>query len=127
MSLPPTDQNLAHHMRRAHLQAMLWKAADQLGPPDISITDYEWEIKDGIPNPTLDGGPPGPKELIDVISCRCKAEGKVCKGNCSCNRESLSCTTYCYCSAQVSVCNNPFTRHEDEDDDGDESEDDEFN
>ena len=38
MSLPPTDLNLFLHVKRAHLQMLLWKAADQLGPPDVSIT-----------------------------------------------------------------------------------------
>ena len=35
-SLPPTDEALTHHMKRAHLQAMLWKAADEQQPPDVS-------------------------------------------------------------------------------------------
>ena len=32
MSLPPTDLNLFLHVKRAHLQMLLWKAADQLVP-----------------------------------------------------------------------------------------------
>ena len=50
MSLPPTDLNLFRHVKRAHLQLhmLLWKAADQLGPPDVSITEYGWEIQDGL-------------------------------------------------------------------------------
>ena len=31
MSLPPTDLNIFLHVKRAHLQMLLWKAADQLG------------------------------------------------------------------------------------------------
>ena len=33
MALPPTEVNLLLHVRRAHLQMMLWKAADKQGPP----------------------------------------------------------------------------------------------
>ena len=33
MSLPPTDLNLFLHVKRTHLQMLLWKAADQLGDP----------------------------------------------------------------------------------------------
>ena len=48
MLLPPTDTNLYLHVRRAHLQMLLWKAADQQGPPDVSIAEYGWKIDDGI-------------------------------------------------------------------------------
>ena len=42
MSLPPTGLNLFLHLKRAHLQMLLWKAADQLGPQDVPITEYGW-------------------------------------------------------------------------------------
>ena len=53
MSLPPTDLKLFLHVKRAHLQMLLWKAADQLGPPDVSITEYGWEIQDGQMCPSI--------------------------------------------------------------------------
>ena len=38
MALPPTEANLLFHMKRVHMQVMLWKAADRQGPlPFISI------------------------------------------------------------------------------------------
>ena len=37
MSLPPTDLNLFVHV---HFQMLLWKAADYLGPLDVSISEY---------------------------------------------------------------------------------------
>ena len=51
MALPPTSTNLLHHMLRAHLQVMLWKAADHQAPPDESanITHFGWDIQDSIP------------------------------------------------------------------------------
>lgn len=110
MSLPPTDINLYMHVRRAHLQVMLWKAADQQDPPDVSIFQYGWELKEGIVSPCIDTGPPGPPLLMNVISCRCKATGKACKDTkCSCHRETLSCTMYCICTASDTCCN-PFTK-----------------
>ena len=39
MPLPPTDKNLYLHVRRAHLQMLIWKAADKQGPPNVSITE----------------------------------------------------------------------------------------
>ena len=36
-SLPPTESNMALHVQRAHLQMLLWKAADK--PDRPSVTD----------------------------------------------------------------------------------------
>ena len=114
MSLPPTDLNLFLHVKRTHLEMLLWKAADQLGPPDVSITEYGWEIQDGLICPSIYSGPPGPPLLMSEISCRCRAEGKAGKEtNCSCHRVKLSCTMYCLCTAG-DACHNPFTKKEDE-------------
>ena len=49
MSLPPTERNLLLHIVRAQLQTILAKSADQQVPPELDITKYGWEIKDGIP------------------------------------------------------------------------------
>ena len=40
----PTDTNLYLHVPRAHLQILLWRATDQQGPPDLSISKYGWKI-----------------------------------------------------------------------------------
>ena len=84
-SLPPTDANLALHVQRAHLQMLLWKAADKCDPPDIQLTDYGWEVKEHEHvMPAVSREPAAPSKLMDVISCSCKAEGKACSGRCSC-------------------------------------------
>ena len=44
MALPPTDLNLFLHLKRAHLHMLLWKAADHLGLPEVSISEYGWEL-----------------------------------------------------------------------------------
>ena len=68
MLLPPTDTNLYLHVRPAHLQMLLWKAADQQGPPDVYIADYGWKIDNGITCSSTDSGPPGPPLLMNVIA-----------------------------------------------------------
>ena len=80
MALPPTSSNLLQHAIRAHLQIILWKAADQHSPPEesVDITHFGWEFKDGIPIPVIDHSDPAPSELIDIIKCQCKAQGKMC-------------------------------------------------
>lgn len=91
LSLPPTDQNLYLHVRRAHLQMLLWKAPNKQGPPDVSISEYGWELEDGIAFPCIHSDPPGPPLLMNMISCHCQVKGKACKeGNCSCHHEKLA-------------------------------------
>ena len=41
--LPPTDANVAFHLRRAHLQTLIWKAADKQYAPDVDGTSFGWE------------------------------------------------------------------------------------
>ncbi len=36
-SLPPTDSALAEHIKRAHLQTMIWKSSDKMAPPDVNF------------------------------------------------------------------------------------------
>ena len=47
MSLPPTDLNFFLHVKRSHLHMLQRKVAAQLGPPDVSISEYGWKIKTG--------------------------------------------------------------------------------
>ena len=74
VSLPPTDLNIFVHV---HFQMLLCKAADNLGPLDVSISEYGREIKDRIICPSID------------------------KANCSCHRNSAAPTTD---SAQTALC-----------------------
>ena len=48
-ALSPMDENLWYHMLRAHLQVMLWKAADEQSAPLLQITSFGWEIVNGVP------------------------------------------------------------------------------
>jgi len=56
LALPFTVANLYLHVRRAHLQMIMWKAADQRGPPQVDITQFYCEMKGGIPSPCGDTG-----------------------------------------------------------------------
>ncbi|KAG7157884.1 hypothetical protein Hamer_G026018 [Homarus americanus] len=85
-SLPPTDRNLAFHIQRAHLQMMLWMAADKAGPPAVQITDYGWEVhENGHVIPVLSKEPIVPGKIMGVTNCCCRAEVY-----CSCVANMLS-------------------------------------
>ena len=75
--LPPTDNNLQLHVLRAHLQMMLWKAADQRHPPVDArdIRRFGWDVKEGgVVTPSVSNAPVAPQGLLDVVSCSCSAE-----------------------------------------------------
>ncbi len=87
-------------MQRAHLQMLLWKAADKSDPPDVQLTDYGWDVKEHeYVMPAISREPPAPSKLVDVIRCSCNAEGNVCSGSgrwCY-GSNVMSCTSYCVC------------------------------
>ena len=116
--LPPTDNNLQLHVLRAHLQMMLWKAADQRHPPGDArdIRRFGWDIKEGgVVTPSVSNAPVAPRGLLDVVICSCSAERKACsKKRCSCHSAGLSCTEYCYCEGGDACCS-PFNKHTEED------------
>ena len=115
MALPPTSANILLHVLRAHLQVMLWKAADHEAPPDESadITHFGWVIQNDIPIPAVAQGAPAPPELVDVIRCQCKAQGKQCSTvACSCHKQHLACTSCCNCSGGEYCCNPHSVRPE---------------
>ena len=119
-ALPPTEQNLLLHVKRANLQVVLGKAASEKQPPDIDINDYGWEIVDSVPYPMTHKGLPGPAELLNVVSCTCKAAGKACSTLlCSCHKARMPCADFCDCSG-LEGCYNP-NKVEDIEQDSDES------
>ncbi len=108
-TLPPTDSALDEHIKRAHLQTMIWKAADEDGPPEVNITAFGWNIIDNIPKPRTGMSEVAPPELMKVVACGCCAQNACSSNICSCHAARLSCTSFCKCIPQ-NRCHNPNTR-----------------
>ena len=75
MTLPPTDASLFLHVQRAHLHMILWKAADQPGPPTVDTEKFGWNVKDKTPSPAIAISPASPG-LIGVIVVAGKQKAK---------------------------------------------------
>jgi hypothetical protein len=120
-SLPPTDPALDEHIKRAHLQTMLWKAADQPEPPIVNISELGWNMIDGVPNPCTGVTEVAPAELMKVVACGCSAQTACSRNSCSCRIAVVSCTSFCNCMAQ-DHCTNPHTKHVENDEDDSNSE-----
>ena len=74
--------------------------------PMISPTLGGLPVQDNIAIPGVAQGAPAPPELLDVIKCQCKAQGKQCSTEaCSCHKQHLACTSYCNCSGGYDCCN----------------------
>ena len=123
-TLPPTERNAHLHGWHAHLQMMLWKAADRPDPPAVDITNFGWDKKEGekegeeVIMPALDASPVAPPALLDIISCSCKAGLKPCTTRkYSCSAAGLACTSYCFCKGNDSTCCNPLTHSQQEEQD----------
>ena len=74
----------------SYSQLLLWKSADKNAPPACTehLDQYGWKRGNGgIPSPAYHDGPPALPHLMDVISCRCTAEGRACGAKlCSCHK-----------------------------------------
>ncbi|KAG1672088.1 Down syndrome cell adhesion molecule-like protein Dscam2 [Nymphon striatum] len=112
--LPPTDENLQLHVLRAHLQMLLWKAADQRDPPIEARNIVARNIEGSTITPVVSTASVAPQALLDVVSCSCTSEGKACSGSrCSCSSAGLSCTDYCKCEGGDTCCSPLTSKHMD--------------
>ena len=75
----PTSANLFAAFTACLFSNHVWKAADQQAPPAIPASiNFGWEVQNYIPVPVMATGEPASPELVDVIRCQCREEGKKC-------------------------------------------------
>ena len=98
------------HAKRARLQVMTWRAADQTEPPRMDLSKFGWKMVDNILVPEYGSSSVAPPRILKLVACGCKSDTPCSRGNCSCRLASLSCTTYCHCKAD-DKCMNPSTIH----------------
>ena len=103
---------------------MIWRAADQQGPPAVSlkITNFGWKVSDGIPHPVTRLANIAPYEFMQVVSCTCKGNNLSSRKNCSCAAAAVSCTNYCKCRADTQCQNAHSNNDDDYDNDNDDAE-----
>ena len=107
--LPHNDLALNEHIKRAHLQNMLWKAADKDEPAVVSISEFGWDVIEGVPTPRTGASQCAPPELMKFVACECSGQSACARKKCSCFSSGVSCTGFCKCMAKDS-CNNPHTQ-----------------
>ena len=94
-SLPPTDVAYQENLKRAHLQAAIWRNVLKESPPQVTATDFGC-ARDAVSScliPTFisEGFVLVPGILLTVMSCGCESEQSCKTTHCSCNKLSMSC------------------------------------
>ena len=79
-SLPPTDQSAVNHIKRAHLQIILWCSADSVAPLDVDINNFGWQIAENKTVKSQYGScKVSPPSLLEVICCSCRSDNPYSK------------------------------------------------
>jgi len=124
--LPPTREAFVEHVRRAHYQTAVWKAALSTDPPKLDPLEHGWsmdETNQCLRPVTIPAGVlAAPTEVLQMIKCGCSSARPCSTGRCGCVSAQMSCSTFCSCSAQSECCNDQTRAarcHEDDDEDDD--------
>ena len=114
-SLPPTLEVLSENIKRAHLQAAIWRSSDSVDPPMIDPCDYGWykdeENKSLMPVMFPVGAKPAPDNVLKLICCTCSSVEPCQTARCSCNKAQMSCSKFCLCfkEDEDNTCYNKWT------------------
>ena len=110
-SLPPTQDALHLHIRRANYQSMIWKRAQEACPSIPRPEDENgWYLNDeGILKPKLMTQEVVSSACIQLAFCGCSSEQSCLNRRCTCVRLSLPCSRACKC-CDTDRCRNPENR-----------------
>lgn len=125
-ALPPTQNALIYHLKRASYQAAIWKKASfqMISPP--SPDGHGWKVANDSIKILWMTDPYAPAEVLKVVACSCQASA--CNGGrCSCYSSKLPCTDMCKCigclnrtvSESDQLESHTHSEEEDDDDDDD--------
>ena len=95
--LPPTEDVLLQHLKRAQVQTQIWQTSHIAKQKQINLVGNSWVLKDDKQEPTLMENEPAPVELRDIIHLFCKDK------NCSASKckylaSGLLCIDICECT-----------------------------
>ena len=103
--IPPCEDCLLEHAKRANYQAAIWKKSSMAKPLIPNPDGNGWQVNDGVIKVKWMSGAPAPDAILDFLSCNCKNACKSTK--CSCMMNSLRCTPMC----RLQTCTNMATNH----------------
>lgn len=97
--LPPTEDALLQHIRRAVYQAGIWTTSTQTQQVIPSPQDFAWNKVSEPWVPVWMTIPEVSRSCRELIKCFCKGD---CK-NCKCGKANLDCSPLCKCKCNLQV------------------------
>ena len=109
-SLPPTIEFLRENIKRAHLQAAVWRSSDAVDPPSMDPCNHGWYKDEEARRMLPVMFPPGVKAppddmVLKLIHCTCSSHSPCALARCSCNKAQMSCSEFCACNKACICCN----------------------
>ena len=101
--LPPCEDSLMEHTKRANYQAAVWKHCIVQNQSIPKPEGHSWQFNKGLMTPKWISGAPAPNSILDFLSCDCKKDCNSQK--CSCISNKLKCTPMC----KLQTCSNMST------------------
>ena len=95
--LPPTQDALLQHIRRAVYQAGIWATSTQTQKVIPFPQDYGWTNESGSWVPVWSTIPEVSKACRELIKCSCKGDCSHCK----CGKANLDCSPLCKCNCNT--------------------------
>ena len=101
--LPPNQDSLNQHARRANYQCYIWQHAAQAMLHVPSFYNHGWKRELGEDSVAIDWmtNPPAPESVLEFVNCKCKSG--CANKRCSCVKASLKSSELCKCVG----CQNP--------------------
>ena len=96
--LPPSQNALKQHIKRANYQAALWKRALKPEPGEPSPSGHGWTVTNDSLSIYWTDKEPAPKVLMEYTRCGCKTPCMTKR--CSCRSLNLPCTDACQCTRE---------------------------
>ena len=104
--LPPTSDAAHLHIKRAHLQALVWRQSTIQNQVLPSPKAYGWEILDDDLVPTFTINPKLPEKALAIVKCGCTKGGCITlTQRCSCRLANIPCTSGCKCTSSSNCTN----------------------
>lgn len=88
--LPPSESATHMHVRRVHLQAVIWST---LGTTDIRATKWGWQLHQNSLSPIKSLNDVAPPSILKFVRCSC--HGNCSSSMCSCRKNGLLCVSAC--------------------------------
>lgn len=99
-SIPPTQEALLQHSKRAAYQARIWASSNQVQQKTQTPEGCGWTLDTETKSwrPVWSSLPMASKACSELVKCGCKSES--CGARCSCKKAHWKCTELCSCRCE---------------------------